>query len=162
MNQNKNRLVAWQKFDGNGFMIGGTNTWRPLGVTPRDGGWVRIPGTLSNLCCGIGDSFLILQNNSSHTNATSLVSADGAIQWTGTIAIGAMQIFVIPNGYDESITLSLSTPTADIDVVASTLIGTGVIVASPSFITSGTNPATSVITTTAQAGCQYLISIIDD
>ena len=169
MNQNKAKLVSWMKFDGNGFMIGGTNTWRPIGVYPKDGGWVQIPGTLSNLCCGVGDSFLIVQNNTNNgTNpgatVTSLTTADGRIQWTGTIPqSGGMQVFVIPNGYDETFTLTIGmVGTHDgVDVSTATLTGSGTIsAATPSFLNSGT--VSAVFNTSATPASQYLVTLVDD
>lgn len=166
MNQNKNRLVSWMKFDGDGFMIGGTNTWRPLGVTPRDGGWVRIPGTLSNLCCGVGDSFLIVQNDSTNGNnpgatGVTLTTADNRINFSGTIAQnGGMMVFVIPNGYDEAFTLTMNVAAGGIDLTNSTITGTGVISAASNYIHTGALSAT--FTTTAAAGSQYLVNLSDD
>jgi len=169
MNQNKTKLTAWMKFDGNGFMIGGTNTWRPIGVYPKDGGWVQIPGNLSNLCCGVGDSFIIVQNNSTNgpnpgATVTSLTTSDGRIQWTGTIAqSGGIQVFVIPNGYDETFTLTIGmSGTHDgVDVATSTILGSGTIsAASPSFLNSGT--VSAVFSTSAAPATQYLVVLSDD
>jgi len=168
-NQNYNKLVAWMKFTGEGFMIGGTNTWRPIGVIPRDGYWRQIPGDLSSLCCGVGSSLLIVQNNSTNSNnpgatVTSLTTADGAIQWTGTIAqSGGMHVFVIPNGYDETFTLTIGmVGTHDgVDIATSTIVGSGTIsAATPSFLNSGT--VSAVFNTSATPASQYLVVLSDD
>lgn len=157
---NKNpKLKMYIRFDGLGNPIPSTLVLRT--TAPKDGKYIRIQP--EGLCCdGSKDSLIIFYNNSSLADITSIVSADNSINWTGTLTKNDMIAFVIPFGYNETITTTFTTPTGDIDVLATVSQGSSTITATPNFITSGTVTPTSSIVTISKPNVQYLVTIIND
>ena len=145
------------RLDGQGHPISGTNEYRKK--MPKAGIWREIP---TNYCCSSEDSIITFRDISANVKIVSIKTADGSINWSDGLDNGGFVSFVIANGYDQVFTVVLTTPTADIDVIATTVQGAGSIASVPTFISSGTNPASAVISTTATPGTQYLVTLQDD
>ena len=161
----RKKLNLWVRIDINGNPIPGSEQYRPIGVKPKDGIWKQVT---SSYCCGC-NCLLTVQNSSTLTTITSIVSADGSINWTGTltngsgIGAGGYVSFVIPNCYDESIVLTFGAVTGGgIDINPSTKQGTGTATTSVGYIAASAPGQTATITTTSGGCAQYLIVIQDD
>jgi len=104
----RRRLNLWVRLDGNGDVIPGSEQYRPIGVRPRDGRWKQVTGSY---CCNPGTTLITFHNTTASANITAIETADGAINWTGSLANGKYYSFVIPNGYDETFNITVNTPT---------------------------------------------------
>ena len=154
MNQNFSKLTAWQKYDGNGFLIPGTACYRPINVRPKDGIWKQIPNQLSNWCCGVGDAFIVFRNITAASNITNIVTADGSINWTGTLANNQTLVLVLPNGYDQSFTITTSAFSGRTLTTANSYNAADTGVITPSGAISLTSNTTT-FTTSSSVGSQY-------
>jgi hypothetical protein len=103
MNQVKSKLRTWIRLDGNGNTVPGSCIERPLNVVPRGGNWRQIS---TSYCC-LEQSFILFRNTTASASITTISTADGAINWTGTINNGKYYIFEIPNGYNETFTVTV-------------------------------------------------------
>lgn len=156
---NYGKLRPYVRLNGFGDIIPGSIVFRTS--QPKQGIWREL-GFINACCSGIGDSYLIIQNNSADTDITSIISSDGRINHTTALEDGDIMVFVIPNGINETVTLTMSAPGADINVVATTAQGDGTIEADPDAIVSGVDPVTSILTTSATPNSQYLVVIEND
>ena len=158
-NSSTRNLVGWVKLDVNGVIIPSSLVLRPQGVIPKDGNWKQI--TIS-YCCSC-NCIITIQNNATRAKITSIVTADNAIDWSGTLSSGQTISFVIPNCYDENFTLTFGTvASGGIDIEQSVVQGTGTATVNPTFLNAGAAGQTCSITTTPGGCAQYLITIIDD
>ena len=162
-----NKQRPYVRLNGFGDMIPGSVVFRDS--VPKQGTWRQL-GFINACCNGIGDSYLIVQNNSTNgmnpgSTIATVTSADGRINFNGDIAqSGGIMVFVIPGGMDEVFTLSListATLTDTIDIATSTTSGNGVISAASPANLSGSTIATT-FSTTAVPNSQYLVSLSDD
>lgn len=155
---NRRNLVAWIRLDSNGNIIPGSEQYRPRGVKPKDGVWRQVT---SSYCCDC-NCIITFQNNATVGNVTSIATADGAIDWTGTLSTNDTISFVIPNCYDEVFTVNFGALTGSgVDIAATTVQGTGTAELSTGYITAG--PSGTMTISTPSDGCaQYLITIVDD
>lgn len=97
----RRNLVGWIRLDSNGNIIPGSVQYRPRGVQPKDGTWRQIT---SSYCCSC-DCIITFMNNAAAGSITNISTADGAIDWTGTLAQNDVVSFVVPNCYDEVFTV---------------------------------------------------------
>lgn len=147
-----NKQRPYVRINGFGDMIPGSIVFRDR--PPKDGTWRQL-GYINACCNGIGDSYLVVRNTTASTNITSIKSADGRINWTGTIANNGVIVFVIPGGIDESIQFTLDTVFSR-TLTTAKVQGNGVI--SPTTITGSSINTTPVITT-AVPNSQYTVVI---
>ena len=151
----RKKLRLWVRLDVNGDIVPGSEQYRPLGVSPKNGNWKMVK---SSYCCGAGDAIIIFRNTTASANITSIVSADSAIDWSGTLANGDIIAFSIPNGYNETITVVTSTYSSRIfttSVAQQNTEGTAAIApptASPFSLTG----LSTVLTTNVAPGAQFL------
>jgi hypothetical protein len=152
----RTKLRLWVRLDGNGDVIPGSEQYRPIGVTPKNGNWRMVKGSY---CCGAGDAIIIFRNTTASANITAISTADNVINWTGTLANNGMIAFVIPNGYDETFTVTTSAysgRTFTTSVSQQNVEGTATIApptASPYSLTG----LTTVITTNVAPGAQFSV-----
>jgi len=159
-------LNAYIRLDSYGNYIPGSVVYRK--AMPKQGTWRQLE-SINQCCAGTGDSYILVINNTTNgenplATVSALSTADGRINWTGSIPqSGGMRMFVIPNSYDETFTLTIGmTGTYDgVDVNTYTLIGDGTISAcTPSFLNGDTISCT--FTTSATPFSQYVVSLSDD
>jgi hypothetical protein len=152
----RTKLRLWVRLDVNGDVIPGSEQYRPMGITPKNGNWKMINGSY---CCGTGNTIIIFRNTTASANITSIVSADNAINWSGTLANNGIIAFVIPNGYDERITVITSTysgRTFTTSVSQQNVEGTAAI-APPTSSPYSLTGLTTAITTNVAPGAQFLV-----
>lgn len=140
------KLKAWVKTSSQGIMVPGSVQFRkqkPVGPY-----WHQL--TL-NYCCGTTDSFITFSNTTASSNITSIKTADGRINWTGTLANNGIITFVIPSGYDETFTIVTSAFSGR-TLTTSTVQGTGTIGAIGALSANTNTTATS-----AAEGSQYMV-----
>jgi len=158
-------LNAYIRLDSYGNYIPGSVVYRK--VMPKNGIWRQLE-SINQCCSGTGDSYILIENDTTNgenpgATVTSLTTADGRINFTGVIAQnGGRQIFVIPNGYDETFTLTIGmSGTHDgVDVNTSTIVGSGVISAASPNLLNGTN-VSCTFTTNASPLSQFLVTLVD-
>lgn len=149
MSSNKrNRLRAWARYDGTGEIIPGSIQLRPLNVIMRDGDWKQL--VPANLCCAPASSFILFRNTTASANITAISTADGAINWTGTLANAGYLIFQIPGSYNETFSVTVSSFSGR-TLTNSTTLGDGTISAVGSLAA-----LTTTFTTSSDTGSQYL------
>lgn len=154
----RRNLVGWIRLDSNGNIIPGSVQYRPRGVQPKDGTWRQIT---SSYCCDC-NCIITFQSNATVGDITSIVSADGAINWTGTLTNNDTVSFVIPSCYDEVFTVSFDTITGGGIAISSTTVqGEGDSSISSSYLSAGSGRST-IISTTVGTCAQYLVTIIND
>lgn len=159
-------LNAYIRLDSYGNYIPGSVVYRK--VMPKNGTWRQLE-SINQCCSGSGDSYILIINNTTEeynpgATVTSFSTADGRINFTGVIAQnGGKQIFVIPNGYDETFTLTIGmSGTYDgVDVNTSTIVGSGVISAATPYPINGSDPSCT-FTTNASPLSQFLVMLVDD
>ena len=147
-NGNRRNLVGWIRLDGNGNIIPGSAQYRPRGVKPKDGYWRQIQTDYTD-CVGLPSTITFLNGQS--VNVTAISTADGAIDWTGTLGLSGLISFVIPFGYDETFSVTLAN--------ASGRGMSGVTKQGSGTITVGSIATVTTITTTADPNSQYLVTI---
>lgn len=74
---------------------------------PTNGTWREL-GYINACCNGIGDSIITFRNTTASANITTISTADGRISWSGTLANNGVISFVIPNGMDETFSVTVS------------------------------------------------------
>lgn len=154
----RRNLVGWIRLDSNGNIIPGSVQYRPRGVQPKDGNWRQIT---SSYCCDC-NCIITFQNIATLGDITNIVSADGAIDWTGTLSTSNTISFVIPSCYDEVFTVSFGTITGGGIAISSTTVqGEGDSSISSSYLSAGSGRTTQV-TTSIGTCAQYLVTISDD
>lgn len=152
--------TMWVQLDSLGNVVPGSNIYKPRGIRPHNGNWKQIS---DDYCCGAGPCTITFTNNATVTTVTSIVSADNALDTNTTLLTGDVYTFVIPNCYDESITLTFSLiGGAGVDISGRVVQGNGDIGVSSSYLPNGPAGATTTITTTATPGSQYLVNLTDD
>jgi hypothetical protein len=153
---NRRNLVAWIRLDSNGNIIPGSEQYRPRGVQPKNGTWRQVT---SSYCCDC-NCIITFQNNST-TDLASITTADGAIDWTGSLGENEVISFVIPNCYNEVFTMTFGIAPGGAAVSVTTVQGeaTAVVAGSPAI----TGESVTVTTPVPTSQCaQYLVTIADD
>lgn len=152
---NKFRLTLWQRLDGQGQIITGSDQYRPQNLgKPKDGNWRQVKG---NYCCAPGSTIIMFHNSSANNlySITNISTADNAINWTGVLGANGHVAFVIPSGYDETfnvVTDDSGTPTVVTSVAQQNTEGTATITAATT--------ATGIFSfkTNVAPGAQFLIT----
>lgn len=152
----RRNLVLWVRLDGNGDVIPGSEQYRPRGVKPRDGNWRQVT---SSYCCDC-NCIITFQNNST-CDIASITTADGAIDWSGSLGENEVISFVIPNCYDEVFTMTFGIAPGGADVNVSTVQGTATTVVTGSPAITGESVTITTPVPTSQCA-QYLVTIVDD
>lgn len=142
-------LRAWVKTSSQGILIPGSVQFRKQ--RPVGPNWHEL--TLDYCCNGTADSILTIFNNSS--NEITAVDFSGT-HWTGSLTAGGVISFILPRGYNQSITITHDN-FGEIEYTNTTVQGDGVI--DPA--TDTDNTGEFVLTTTSSPNSQYLVSIAD-
>lgn len=142
-------LRAWVRTSGRGIIIPGSLQFRKR--RPVGPNWHELK--LDYCCGGTGDAIFSIFNNSS--NEITAVSFTGT-NWTGSLPTGGVISFILPNGYNQSITITHDN-LVEIEYTNTTVQGDGVI--DPA--TDTDNTGEFVVTTTSAPNSQYLMSIAD-
>ncbi len=149
MNQNFKNVRSFVLVDPSGMVR--SFTQRSNGKRPArsvgNGNWVEIP---TNYCC-TSPSYILFRNTTASANITSISTADGAIDWTGTLANGDYIVFSIPNSYNETFTIVTSAFSGR-TLTNTTEQGTGTI-----STIGALSAVTNTCTTTATPGSLYLV-----
>jgi len=153
---NRRNLVAWIRLDSNGNIIPGSEQYRPRGVQPKNGTWRQVT---SSYCC---DCYCMItfQNNASYGSIESITTADGAIDWSGTLSAGDTISFVIPSCYDEAFTVQFGTITGGIIVNIDLVQGSGTQTIDNDYLTSLVT--TTHIDTSVGTCAQWLVKFSND
>jgi len=149
MNQNFKNVRSFILVDPSGMVRSFTqrsNNKRPA-RSVGNGNWIEIP---TNYCCS-EPSFILFRNTTASADITSISTADGSIDWSGTIANGDYYIFNLPNSYNQTFTIVTST-FASRTLTNTTEQGDGVI-----STIGALSSVTNTFTTSATQGSQYLV-----
>ena len=158
-NQSKKKLATWIRIDGSGNTIPGSCIERPLGVVPKGGRWKQI---MTSVCCDC-PCVITFYSNTSNGNITSIVSADGSVNWSGTLTTGDYKSFVNPNCYDMSYTVTFGVVSSSgVDIAGTAVQGDGDITIDDSYVAAGAAGQTITLSTTAVYCSEYLVTLTDD
>jgi hypothetical protein len=144
--------VGWVRLDVNGNIIPGSEQYRPIGVTPKNGYWRQIQTDYTE-CNGLPASILTIINNSA-SNVTMVQTTDDALENYNTIASGGgMFSFIVPFGYDYTFVI---TAAGSVTATATTVVANG---SGYNPSVSGSGTASVSVTTPARSGQQYKVTL---
>lgn len=145
-----NKLRAFIRIDGRGIIIPGSVQFRK--DMPKQGIWKEL--TLSECCNSTGDAILTILNNA--TNSITGVKI-GGVDYSNVIANGEMFSYILPRGYNQTITITYD---YSVDVAWTVTVNTSTGDLTPN--TGVSDDGEIVLTSTSTPNAQYLVTLVDD